>query len=1024
MCTHVATNLAPADAYVNRARQIFSAVLVLTGTLIGLLSTAAASAEALFPIVPMPRVEAGGHSGDLKRLAVSPTGDVVLTVSDDKTARLWRADSGRLIRILRLPIDSGDEGQIFAGTFSPDGRWIVLGGFTRNSPHVDGHHCIYVFDAHSSAENALYRLEGFASAARDIAFSPDSRYLAISRYEGSDLRIFDWAGMLAGTAGPELRHPIDAGDENLGIDFSRSGDLVATTRSGWLHIYTRSTGYREKRSTRITSLPLPIDPRYSPDGSRIAFGSELAPQFAIVDARTLKIVREGRTPTAMRGLYAIEWSSNGEQLYAGGETTLGGPGVLYRFTLNSPNTATEVLRSERLIRDLQRLTGNRLAFATAEPEVGIMEEGGRMRWRKRSSVISVRDPADLLASPDGRQIQVRAATQSNTWLEFKLDAAADKALQTGDTAQAGLLPARRTAINWSIAVSSDNESLTLNGVATKLDPFERIRTYAFPARGDAVIVGTSWTLRKMDRSGKSLWALPLASEVDAVLVTRDGNRVIAALADGTVRWYRYADGQEVLSLLALRNGKDWVAWTPAGYYVSSPAGDTLFGWHLNRADAVVGNGLPFGEFFRASQFERVLYRPDIVAEYFRRDGRVDLAELASSSNAFRIEQLDSIAPPKLTLQANAGDNGSSITLTAQPRALRIEDWNLFVNGVPVLGRSDRQRYLDRKETTGFSATVPVSLTKRLNSIRVEASNGQALGVIEQFVDAPRDATAPRGDLYIVAIGAGQFTDPGIKRLRYAWRDATEFATLLRSVSRDNYKVVHAPLILADGMDSLPTGDAIKQKIAPFVQRARAEDTVVVFMASHGLSDSRGNYYFVPADGRLEDIERVRRGPANAPSLIPWQFFFNTLAGTAGKRVLIVDTCSSAAIQGTFDSFSLAKRSMSSSFAMLAASTGKEESQESDAQQHGLFTYGLMDAIRTGFDPNGDGSTSLAEAFEHAFDRVQDLHNRAVGPQTPQFSSPDALLDMPLARVPATKSASVSIDARRFQVSGAGASSNH
>src|SRR5262249_31108664 len=154
----------------------------------------------------------------------------------------------------------------------------------------------------------------------------------------------------------------------------------------------------------------------------------------------------------------------------------------------------------------------------------------------------------------------------------------------------------------------------------------------------------------------------------------------------------------------------------------------------------------------------------------------------------------------------------------------------------------------------------------------------------------------------------------------------------------------------------------------FLRQATADDTVVVFLASHGLSDPRGNYFFVPADARRADIDKVSsNAESNAPSLIAWHYFFDVLAHTAGRRILIVDTCSSAAIGGTFDAFSLAKRSMSSSFALLAASTGKEESQESESLGHGLFTYGLIDAIQSGFDSNGDGSTSLAEAFEHASD---------------------------------------------------------
>jgi uncharacterized caspase-like protein len=85
--------------------------------------------------------------------------------------------------------------------------------------------------------------------------------------------------------------------------------------------------------------------------------------------------------------------------------------------------------------------------------------------------------------------------------------------------------------------------------------------------------------------------------------------------------------------------------------------------------------------------------------------------------------------------------------------------------------------------------------------------------------------------------------------------------------------------------------------------------------------------------------------------------------------------------------------MSSSFALMAASRGNEESQEYPAARHGLFTHALMEAIKTGFDPNADGAVSLSESFEYTFDKVQQLRNRAVGTQTPQLAAPEFLANM-------------------------------
>jgi uncharacterized caspase-like protein len=118
------------------------------------------------------------------------------------------------------------------------------------------------------------------------------------------------------------------------------------------------------------------------------------------------------------------------------------------------------------------------------------------------------------------------------------------------------------------------------------------------------------------------------------------------------------------------------------------------------------------------------------------------------------------------------------------------------------------------------------------------------------------------------------------------------------------------------------------------------DTVVIFLASHGVTDPKGNYYFVPRDVQRRDIVAVQRGQAG-DSLLSWLVFFDALRGAAGKRILIVDTCHAGRAEGSFDSHSLLKRSASSMFPLIVASKGEETSQEYPPAKHGLFTYALM-----------------------------------------------------------------------------------
>jgi uncharacterized caspase-like protein len=197
---------------------------------------------------------------------------------------------------------------------------------------------------------------------------------------------------------------------------------------------------------------------------------------------------------------------------------------------------------------------------------------------------------------------------------------------------------------------------------------------------------------------------------------------------------------------------------------------------------------------------------------------------------------------------------------------------------------------------------------------------------------------------------------------------------------------------------LPTKAAVLDALR-VLGRANGRDTVVVFLASHGISDAAGNYYFVPRDARKPDVDAVVAGrtvPDDA-SLIGWLSFFDALRNVPGRRLLIVDTCSARNISGRFQDFALVKRSASSHIAFMLASRGDEESQEYSRAGHGLFTYALLDGLRGPADGNRDGRINLGEWFNYAAGRVENLRDRRIGPQTPQLISPPVLRAMPVVQ---------------------------
>lgn len=967
--------------------------LAALATALGVLLAWPAPAAAARDPTPEPilRVEAGMHTTLIRRIAVDAPRQRLVTCSDDKTVRVWQMPEARLVTTLRVPIDAGHEGQLFAVAVSPDGKTVVTGGWTGWD--WDGAASLYFFDVASG--ELVRRVGGFRDAINALLWTRDGEHLLVGlqgkgglqRLRLSDHRI----------VASDLQYL----DKIMEIDERADGLVSVVALDGMARLYSRDFALLGRRAVPGGSKP--SSARFSPDGRLLAVGFIDRAAITVLQSRDLAEVfrptMDGVASIREQASFAsVAWSSDGRHLYAGGDYRGSGANPLYRWDDGGRGALQAIPLADNRITEIQQMPGGAIAFAAEDPGLGIVgPDGKRSAWRGPEIVDFSGAHGRIELAANGSVVRYPLQRRGAGAHSFSPLLPGDQALEAQPRAE--LFAPVTQAPGLAVESWKDSFTPTVNGRKPALDEYEMSRSYALAPALRAVLLGTEWALRLLDAEAREIWSVKLPAVASAVNVSRDGRLALAALSDGTLRWYRMSDGREELAYFPHRNAKDWIAWVPDGYYMSSVSGDNFVGWHLNRGrDAAP-------DFYRAVQFDRILYRPDAVSAAFRSAGGPAPrgAALKALGADFEIGKLAEIAPPRLRLlplEVSIGPDGRQravLELRAEGSKLDIRDLTVFVNHIPITPPAERR--IAAGERHRFTRRLVVELAERTNQIRVEVFNGVAMGVAEAVVIRPEGVrlAAPPGDLYLLAIGVNVFPRlPAQMHLAYAARDAEELAKALQARGTGQFARVHVRL-LTDHSEIKPDRAAVLRSLE-FVQQARPQDTAVIFLASHGVSDAAGNYYFAPRDTRPEDVQALDKARSAPPSLLPWTAFFDALRGTAGRRLLIVDTCQARSIEGRFEPHSLMKRSAASLFSLLVASKGNEESQEYPPGKHGLFTYALLQGLAPEADTNRDGVVSLSEVFEAARPVVEKLRDRRTGAQTPQIIAPVPLGDLPLMKV--------------------------
>lgn len=908
---------------------------------------------------PHLQLDTGGHMALIRKIIFTADGTKLISASDDKTIRIWDIKSGNTIRILRGEIDTGEAGKIYAIALSPDGRLLAAAGHTEVKQGAG--HPIRLYDLATGRILAL--LKGHSGAVLSLDFSSDGTKLAsggtddtaiiwdierraahlqlkghvgdvnVVRFSsnqrlvtgGDDKTVRLWRVGDGRRVGPLRKH----GDVVRDIAISRRANMIASgSVDGIIKLWDLRNGrpitsFGDRRF-EVTSLS------FGPDGQSLLQGSGASPYHSFVwniKARKKSLIYKAHDNIVL----ASAISPNGRLAATGG----GNNNEIHIWNIRSG----------------KHLKGLRGA-GQAVWSVGFSTDNRKIAW---GNISRFEKPNDLGPLAFSLRLPVAGRTTGEPRKLSKQNQRFVRAISRIE----GFNLTHRSAGKFGYY-----DTIDLNQGQRRCASLRRgeqdgyaHNSYSFlPGRRAVITGGGHGFLSVYGFNGQKTGEYAgHTGDIWAIAVSPDGTRLISGSDDQTLRLWNVATGENIISLFHGRNGA-WVMWTPQGYFAASPDGDRHVGWHINQGQGKAAR------FVTAAQLKKHFYRPDIIKRALELNSA--LAAIAQAPNTeFSLQDLLLRTPPSFGLSSPQSrkaslDGLARINVIADENRDPIDGWDLIVNG--------RNVNVEKPKLQSRRLTFTVALKRGLNRIKVTARN--AVGRTAHEVILIHDgaiSAVQRGTLYMVAIGVDKYANFA-QDLNFAGRDAEAFhKTMIERAGKLHSKIVSR--VLTKNSALKPTAENIRKALEIF-RNARPEDTVVLFLAGHGVNDGP-NYLFLPGDAKFENKAW------NPPSVINWQLLQKTLQNVQGRRMMVVDTCHA----GNAFNARLVKDADDASIVVFAATDAETLAQERPELGHGVFTHTMLRGLAGEADRIPDRFINIRELKDFITTRVKSITKGAQEP---------------------------------------------
>lgn len=899
------------------------------------------------PSAPVLRIEAEMHTAEISGTSVDASGRLVLSSSLDKTGRLWELPSGRLLRVLRPPIevneDGGFGGRLGSCALTKDGTIAAVGQAVMGDHGDDAkipktyHTSVFLFDATSGRLVKRLPVEAWVEK---LAFSPDGKFLAGKMVFGM-VRVWEVA------TGLEIFHD-DYTDSAWG-EVSWYGDRLLNVTGEQLRLYRVHGGKitllaSRKRPKETASFG---DAQFSPDGNQIAVAQEDG-DVAVLDGNTLaKLFAPKGGAAGFKRVY-VQWTQNGSELAVHMCKEYSFKGVVTHKCVmrrwGAGGRGNPVDSGCEFEGAIQREVLEKQKFGGFLHSEWLEKQRLSAQW---SSSSEIRQGIEHIFSPGNGKLENH--------------------------------PAIPVALDFS-------------------DPVDvRIKDKRLKDRG-LMTLGLGWN-----------W-------------------------DKTLRFYllkKRANPREpnppiyLLTFFAHADGKRWVLWTPEGFYDCAPGAEDLIGFYVNRGKDEAAN------FFPASRFRNIYYRPDVVKRVLE---TLDVPEALRQANRAlgrpdaqpkqMVDVIARLAPPVVELET--GGMFGTLTLPADATGAKLR-YSVRQTGLEAPSKVSVRfngRLVDVAAplpTEGTTAEVTVPLPAGMAgevSIFAEHRLATSEAALLRIERQPGKVVPRQASLFLVSAGVSHFKmnepttarggrkaakegDLELPELGHAAEDAQQFAESFRAQEGRLYRRVISRT-LRDGAAGTA---ALREALREVAREAQPEDVAVIFFAGHGVVDAAAGFYLATYDADPK---------APAATALMGTELSTLLEGIKARTVLALDTCHSGGAlggawlnrivtgPGDLTGFVNTLSSAEQGTVVFSSSGAKEQSFE-DEEKGGLFTVAFREGLTSKSGAGGDRAVNCRGMQDWLTKRVPELvaaltKGAPDAPrQTPVCVIPKGVPDFPLAK---------------------------